>query len=77
MENGNFNNNYLFYFMLSVLANICQLADFDMNVKQVSNDEIMKVLEKQNNVLNEQTEIYLKEIVEQNKLIIELLQKKM
>lgn len=57
------NNNQDFYFMLSILANICQLVDFQMNVKQISNDELLKFLEHQDND-------YLKTAIEQNKKII-------
>ena len=31
-----------------MLANVLQIANFIMNVKETSNDEIMKMLEKQN-----------------------------
>lgn len=33
---------------LALLANILQVANFIMNAQQISNDEIMKMLEKQN-----------------------------
>lgn len=33
---------------LAILANVLQIANFIMNVKETSNDEIMKMLEKQN-----------------------------
>lgn len=33
---------------LTILANVLQIANFIMNVKETSNDEIMKMLEKQN-----------------------------
>lgn len=33
---------------LTMLANVLQIANFIMNVKETSNDEIMKMLEKQN-----------------------------
>lgn len=59
-----------FYFALSYLANLCQLADFKMNISQLSNDDLMKHLIQQDKVLDEQTNIYLKEIVQQNKIII-------
>lgn len=64
------NNNSMFYFYLSFLANITQLANFDMQIQQTSTDEIMKDLQRQDKILNEQTEIYLKKIVNQNELII-------
>lgn len=70
------NNNFLFN--LNYLANLCQLCDFQMNVSQLSNDDIMKHLLKQDKILNEEKEIldnqnniYLKELINQNKIIIE------
>lgn len=74
------NNNYDFWFWLSVMANVAQLESYEMNKKQLSNDDLMKhlqkqdnVLEQQNQILDEQTTKYLKTIVEQNEKIIELL----
>lgn len=68
------------YYWISMLANFCQLADFQMNVQQLSNDDIMKhlveqdkVLDSQTNMLQEQTNNYLKRIIEQNDEIISLL----
>ena len=58
---------------LVVLANLCQLASFDMNLTEVSNDSIMKHLLQQDKILDEQTNDYLSKIVEQNKEIISLL----
>ena len=52
---------------LSVLANVLQVANYSENLKQTSNDELMKRLEAQDN-------IYLKTIVSQNNKIIELLE---
>lgn len=62
------NNNG--YFFLSVLANLCQLYDLTLNLNETSNDEIMKVLERQDKALDEQTDVYLKKIVKQNEIII-------
>lgn len=70
------------YYWISMLANFCQLANFQMNVQQLSNDDIMnhlikqdKVLDSQSNMLQEQTNDYLKRIIEQNDEIISLLKK--
>lgn len=65
MENDIYNP----YFLLSLIANICQLADFDMNVKQISNDIIFQELQKQNKK-------YLQKIISQNEEIIKLLKRK-
>lgn len=64
MENDIYNP----YFLLSLIANIYQLADFDMNVKQISNDIIFQELQKQNKE-------YLQKIISQNEEIIKLLKK--
>lgn len=69
MENYN-------YFILSIIANMCQVMDFQMNIAQLSNDDLMKHLLQQDKVLDEQTNIYLKKIIEQNEDIIKLLKNK-
>lgn len=61
--------------MLNVLANLCQLADYQLNMQQLSNDDLMQELIKQDKVLDDQTNIYLKKIIEQNEEIIRLLKK--
>lgn len=58
---------------LTILANLCQLASFDMNLTEVSNDSIMKHLLQQDKILDEQTNDYLSKIVKQNEEIISLL----
>lgn len=50
-------NNYDFWFWFNVIANLCQLESYEMNKNQSSNDKLMQHLEKQDIVLNEQTEI--------------------
>lgn len=74
------NNNYDFFFWLSVMSNWCQLESYQMNQKQLSNDDLMKhlqkqdnVLEKQNQMLDEQTTQYLKTIINQNEEILKIL----
>ena len=58
---------------LAILANLCQLASFDMNLTEVSNDSIMKHLLQQDKILDKQTNNYLSKIVKQNEEIISLL----
>lgn len=72
----NMNNNFLFN--LNYIANLCQLLDFQINVSQLSNDDLMKHLLEQDKVLNEEKDLlnnqikeYLKELISQNKTIIE------
>lgn len=69
-------NNFNAYFLLSIIANLCQLADFGMNISQLTNDDLMKHLLSQDNILDEQTNVYLKKIVEQNEEILKLLKNK-
>ena len=64
------------YFLLSIIANMCQVMDFQMNMAQLSNDDLMKHLLQQDKILDEQTNIYLKKIIEQNEDIIKLLKNK-
>ena len=59
------------YFLLGILANILQVADFQMNVSQLSNQDIMQHLLLQDRVLDDQTNNYLKKIIEQNEKIIQ------
>ena len=75
----NLNNNFeqdgfgSFWFWLAVAANYCQIESYSLNKKQISNDELMKHLEYQDMILNDQTNGYLKKIIEQNEIIINLL----
>lgn len=67
------NKNDSFYYLLSNLANILQVANFNMNVKEISNDELLKYLEHQDNdflisIIN-QNDV----IIKQNEEIIKLL----
>ncbi len=55
-------NNYDFWFWLNVIANFAQLESYEMNKKQISTDKLMQHLEKQDLILNDQTENYLKRI---------------
>lgn len=73
-------NNYDFFFWLSVMSNWCQLESYAMNKKQLSNDDLMRHLQKQDNILEsqnkaleEQTKVYLEKIVEQNEEILSIL----
>lgn len=41
MEN---NNDFDIFFILNIISNLLQIVDYQLNVSQVSNDEIMKHL---------------------------------
>lgn len=71
MNNDN-NNEDLF----TLFIGFVQMLDFWLNIAQVSNDALMKELTKQDQILNEQNEKYLKKILENQKKIIKLLEEK-
>ena len=67
-------NNSLF--LLEILSNVLQIASYIMLQKDSSNNDIMHKLQLQDKMLSEQTNIYLKKIIRQNKEILEKLNKK-
>ena len=70
------NNNYDIFFFLGVIANLLQIENYDLNVTDVKNSELLKELNRQDQMLNEQTNIYLKRILENQEEIIRLLKEK-
>ena len=70
------NNNYDIFFLLGVLANLLQIENYDLNVSDLKNSELMKELQKQDQILNEQNEKYLKKILKNQEEIIRLLKEK-
>lgn len=61
----------------ALLTGLLQIMDFDLNVKQISNDEIFfklqkqdKTLEQQGKELQRQTNYYLEKIIKQNDEIL-------
>jgi hypothetical protein len=73
INNMDNNNDFDIFFILNIISNLLQIVDYQLNVSQVSNDEIMKHLQKQDGILSEQTNIYLKQIIKQNEEIKEIL----
>ena len=67
-------NNSLF--LLEILSNVLQIASYIMLQKDSSNNDIMQELQLQDKMLSEQTNINLKNIIRQNKEILEKLNKK-
>lgn len=59
------NNDYNFWFWLNVMANFAQLESYDILQHDFNNNDLMKYLEHQDELL--------KEIINQNKEIIILL----
>ena len=68
------NNNYECLFWLNTIANLLQIESYQLLLKDADNNDIMRHLEKQDQILNEQTNDYLKVIVKQNEKIIKLLE---
>ena len=68
-------NEYPFFF-LNFLANIAQLYDLQLNLEQVSNDELLQELQNHDKILVEQTNKYLKKILKNQEKIIKLLEDK-
>lgn len=58
-----------FWFWLAVVSNYCQIESYELNARQISNDEIMKHLQFQDEKL-------LNRIIQQNNEIIKLLKEK-
>ena len=67
------NNNSLF--LLEILSNVLQIASYIMLQKDSSNNDIMHELQLQDKMLSEQTNIYFKNIIRQNKEILKKLDK--
>ena len=63
------NNNYDFFFLLNVVANVLQIQSYEMLKKEISNNDIMQSLKHQDND-------YLEKIIKQNQEIINLLKDK-
>ena len=60
----------------SLIANICQLASFAMLLAEATNREILQELKTQDKILEEQTNDYLKEILNKLEKIEKILEKK-
>ena len=61
--------------LLEILSNVLQIESYIMLQKDLSNNDIMHELQLQDKMLSEQTNIYLKNIIRQNKEILEKLNK--
>lgn len=68
-------NDYNFYFWLNTMANLLQIENYNLNLKDATNTEINKHLQLQDKILSEEIGKKLDIIIEQNNKIIELLTK--
>ena len=74
--NTNFNWDNDTLNLMSVLSYAISIFNMQLNLKQVSTDELNKHLEKQDDILNKQNMDYLEKIVKQNEKIISLLERR-
>ena len=77
------NNNDEFFNRWAIITGILQLMDYNLNIQQVDNDTLLRhlnmqdqVLEEQNKELQKQTNEYLEKIVKQNEEILRKLNEK-
>ena len=73
-NDGLFNDRFLD--MVSVIGFAISIYNLILNEQQLSNDDVAKEVQINRNKLDEQNDIYLKEIVEQNKEILKLLKER-
>ena len=64
-----------FYFWLNTLANLLQIENYNLNLKDATNTEINNHLQQQDKILSESIDKKLDKIIAQNEEIIELLKK--
>lgn len=67
--------NYDILNIISIASYLLSIQNLQLNQQQVSTNEIDKHLQEQDNILHEQNDRYLEKIIEQNKVIINLLKK--
>ena len=66
-------NGDQFFNTWALITGILQILDYNLNVNQISNDEILKHLQLQDKIINEEINTKLYKIIKQNELIIKLL----
>lgn len=69
-------NGDQFFNTWALITGILQILDYNLNVNQTSNDELLKHLQLQDKILNEEINENLKKIIEQNKKIISIINDK-
>lgn len=65
--------NYDILNIISIASYLLSIQNLQLNTKQVSNDDINKHLQEQDEILHEQNEKYLEKIIEQNNELLKLL----
>ena len=61
---------------LDKLSDLLQVLNFALLLQDSSNNDLMKELQNQDNVLNEQTEVYLKEIIKKLDIILDKIERR-
>lgn len=67
------NNNYDFWFWLSVMANFAQLESYQILLKDANNNDLLNYLRHQDNDLLNKIIDQNETIIDQNQIIIDLL----
>ena len=73
MNNTQMPWNYDILNIISIASYLLSIQNLQLNQQDLSNNNLNEHLEKQDKILYEQNEKYLKEIINQNKQIITLL----
>lgn len=73
MNNTQMPWNYDILNIISIASYLLSIQNLQLNQQDLSNNNLNEHLEKQDRILYEQNEKYLKEIINQNKQIITLL----
>lgn len=63
-------NGDQFFNTWALITGILQILDYNLNVNQISNDEILKHLQLQDKIINEEINTKLYKIIEQNEIIL-------
>jgi hypothetical protein len=61
---------------LDKLSDLLQVLNFALLLQDNTNNDLMKELQNQDNILNEQTEVYLKEINKKLDIMLEKLERR-
>jgi len=64
-----------FYFWLNTMANLLQIENYNLNLKDATNTQLNNHLQQQDQILSEQIGKKLDIIIQQNEEIIKLLKK--
>lgn len=69
-------NGDQFFNTWALMTGILQILDYNLNVNQISNDEILKHLQLQDKIINEKINTKLYKIIEQNEIILKIINDK-